>query len=154
MAKAKITVVTEVGTFTRTTARTYTHLVAVGPTKFEHLEAVRLAKIASSRKEAARYRQVIATGRDTTDRPGSDFDRSFTAKSLADGSFAKWAADLEAAADQLEAQGPITEDGGGWTVAGWSGRLDLAVAVAKAQKDVYRGVAIFDVATGAKVGGR
>lgn len=29
MAKTKLTVVTPVGTFTRTTARTYTHLVAV-----------------------------------------------------------------------------------------------------------------------------
>jgi hypothetical protein len=35
--KAKLTVVTPVGTFTRTTARTYTHIVVAGPYKAEWL---------------------------------------------------------------------------------------------------------------------
>jgi hypothetical protein len=148
----KLKVSSPLGTFTRTTVRTYTHLVVVRGKKHETLEAQRLRGIASWKKEAAKYREVIAAGFDRTDRNNGGFDQKFTAEKLADGSYAKWATECETSARELEARGPITEDGDNdaWAFIGWCGRLDLAQKL-YAQQDDWRHVAIVSVADGSVV---
>jgi len=150
--KTTLTVDSTHGTFTRQTARTYTHLVAVKGERAELLESERVRWIASRRREVARYRAILATGIDKDWRPagtiGGNWDRECTAAFLADGSFTKWISEGETALAALEARGPITADAGTeWVAAGWCGRLDLAVKLA-AQQDRYRHVAIIEVATG------
>ena len=155
MPQKKLTVDTAYGTFSRRTARTYTHLVVVGPIRFEVLEARRLADIRHRSKEAARYRLVVATGQDPTNRPagtiGGDWDRECSAKYLADGSYLKWAEEAEAHVRQLTDAGPFLKDEGSPRVAGWCGRLDLARKLAAQQTRSFRFVAIIEVATGTEV---
>lgn len=153
----KLNVVTPLGTFTRSTVRTYTHLVVVKGFRAERREASRVTEIANLRKEVAKYRRTVETGVDPTDDRVQS--RDFTARSLANGSYAKWILDTDASIAKLEAQGPITEDGdtfcGGtpsWNVLGWCGRLDLAGKLAASKEaDRYRHVAVVEVATGAVV---
>jgi hypothetical protein len=160
MAKAKLEVGTELGTFTRTTGRTYTHLVAVSGFRAELLEADRLGGIVAERKQAAKYRRIVATGRNPEDR--LPVHQELTATWIADGSLLKWAEEAEARAAKLEARGPITVDGAsGWLqddapvvphVLGWCGRLDLARKLASSNEAArYRTVRIFEVATGMEV---
>lgn len=165
MAKDKLTVTTEFGTFTRTTARTYTHLVIVQGYKAERIEANRLACIADTTKTLAKYRKTLATGIDPDWRPagtvGGDHDRRCTAQFIAEGRYAEWIADAERALARLLFMAPITQDRNSWTlddanltatptfkVSGWCGRLDLAQKLAGKERDTYRLVAIIDVATG------
>lgn len=138
----KLTVTTEVGTFTRTTDRTYTHLVVAAGRKHEILEQNRLAEIEHSRKMAKLYAQGLGSDR-----------RPIHPRYIEDGSRDRWVNEYEAAADRLEAQGPITEDQGtDFGVLGWAGRLDLAVNVANStMARRYRDVRIYDVATGQRV---
>ncbi len=161
----KLTVTTEFGTFTRSTVRTYTHLVIVQGYKAERIEANRLATIASTRRELKKYQQTVATGIDPDWRPagtiGGDWDRKFTAEGLADGRFVGYIQHAEAEVARLEAIGPVTQDRDNWSLseanltgtptfkaAGWCGRLDLARKLAGKERDSYRLVAIIDVATG------
>lgn len=159
MAKTTtLKVTTPFGTFTRQTARTYTHFVVVCGFKAEALEAIRLAEIQMERTNAAKYRRILADGCDVRER--SEWHRQNTLKNIADGSLAKWADQAEARAARLEAKGPITQDRDSWGltdanlastptfgVAGWCGRLDLARKLAEKQGS-YRTVAIIEVATG------
>lgn len=167
MAKPKLTVTTEWGTFTRSTARTYTHLVIVKGYRAERIEAGRLANIADAKKRLAQYRQVVATGQCQDARPGraGDFDRECTAKFLAEGRYAGWIQDAEQEIIRLEAVGPITEDRADWGldaatlakvptwgVLGWCGRIDLARKLATTQQAAaYRNVQIIDITTGKAV---
>lgn len=163
MAKPTLNVTTDFGTFTRQTARTYTHLVICCGFRAELREAFRVAEIASQKKEAARYRRIIAAGADVTDK--TPFNRQCTAQFLAEGKFQTWAESSEQRVAQLEAMGPITADGNdgwslseaapavlAWGVAGWCGRLDLATKLADKQRKTWRQVVVIDVATGATVG--
>lgn len=161
MAKPTLKVTTEFGTFTRQTARTYTHLVIVRGYRAEMREGYRQAEIASQKKEAARYRRVIAAGHDAKDT--TTWQREHTAACLAEGKFLAWAESAERRVAQLEAMGKITADGNdGWTLAeaapvlawglaGWCGRLDLARKLADKEARAWREVVILDVATGATV---
>lgn len=144
----KLTVTTEVGTFTRSTARTYTHLILVKDVRHEALEAGRLDFISSRKATAKGYRQTLATGTSKDD--SCQFHRDFTAKTIADGSLAKWADEYEREAAEREAAGPVTADQvTDWEAWGWSGRLDLAVKEATtARLGRRRQVRIYDVATG------
>jgi hypothetical protein len=154
MAKTKLEVKTEHGTFTRTTARTYTHLVIAKGYRAEKIEASRLFEITEARKDATRYRKVIAQGHDP------QFPNS--AEWLAEGKYAQWAEEADQRAARLEAVGPITADLDNWGlhdanlastptwgVLGWCGRLDLARKLADTDgASRYRTVHIIDVATG------
>lgn len=161
MAKPTLKVTTEFGTFTRQTARTYTHLVIVRGYRAEMREGYRQAEIAAQKKEAARYRRVIAAGHDVKDT--TPWQRENTQQFLAEGKFQAWAESAEKRVAQLEAMGAITADGNdGWTLheaapklvwalAGWCGRLDLAHKLADKERRTWREVVILDVATGATV---
>jgi hypothetical protein len=168
MAKKTALVVTSpLGTFTRSTARTYTYLVVVKGYPAERLEASRLAQIAAAQGRLALYLRTVATGQCQDARPGTagDWDRECTARHLADGSFQQWIAENRAEIARLTARGPITQDAEGWSlsdenlastpawdVAGWCGRFDLAAKLAATPTlQAYREVAIVDVATGAVV---
>jgi hypothetical protein len=112
--KTKLTVKTDVGTFTRTTARTYTHVVVAKGVRHELLEAERLAALASARKLVAEYAAVVAGLRAPLGGLGRD-------------RYTDYLASEEARLAKLEATGPITEDHGTkWVVLGWCGRPDLA----------------------------
>jgi len=151
MPQKKLTVVTDVGTFTRQTARTYTHIVVVKDKRHEVLEAQRVAEMASCRKYAASYRETVRTGVSKDDR--TDWHREHTTARIADGSFAKWIEQYDAEAAALEARGPVTADGETpWEVLSWCGRLDLArKEYASKSASYYRHVRIYDVATGQQV---
>jgi hypothetical protein len=150
MAK-KLIVTTDVGMFARSTARTYTHIVVVKDVRHECLEAHRLVELAECRKQATRYREILATGVDKQDR--HDWDRKNTTRWIADGSLLKWATEYEASITKLEALGPITEDKATvWSDHSWCGRLDLARKVyASADMQRFRFVRIYDIATGQEV---
>lgn len=151
MAKTKLTVKTDIGTFTRSTARSYEALVVAKGERSEQLEAERIAGIKHAQAEAARYRRILETGQpDRVRDHARAFDLECHATYMADGSYAKWAEQEAATAARLEAQGTITEDAGDWFCAGWSGRLDLAVKEASSSRLTrYRSVRIYEVATGA-----
>ena len=152
MAKTKLTVTSDLGTFTRTTARTYQYLVVRKGLKAAVLEANRRETLRSKTRELAKYRQELATGIGTDWRPagtaGGEWDRKMTALFIGDGSYVKWIAQLEygAASDKLNT--PITEDeAGDYEVVGWNGRFDLAKTVFNQQGN-YRHAAIIDAETG------
>jgi hypothetical protein len=156
--KTTLTVTTAIGTFTRTTARTYTHIVLVAGYKHEVAEARRQEDLKSQLAQAAKYRRILAGEKNIdirTDHPVSEaFDRECQAQYLADGSYAKWAEKCEEAAALIIAGGPITQDGGpnSFGIIGWCGRIDLARKLANGDiARTYRTVKIFDVATGQEV---
>lgn len=154
MAKPTLKVITEFGTFTRQTARKYTHLVIVKGHKAERLEARRLEAIANGKARISKYRRTIETGECQDARPGKagEWDRKCTADFLASGEMAQFLAGEEARVAELEAQGVITEDQGQtWTVLGWCGRLQLARNLANSsQASLFRHVEIIDVAAAAE----
>jgi len=146
MAKTtQLTVKTDVGTFTRKTVRTYSHIVVVQGERKEVLERRRLADIATDRKNAARYDRIAAEGFDPTDRHPSHV--ASTARMIADGSLVKWAQEARDRADALDAAGPITaDDSAPAGVLGWTGRLDLALKLAGTEQALnYRHVRIYAV---------
>lgn len=164
MATPTLTVTTDFGTFTRQTARTYTHIVIVRGYRAEHIEANRLATIAGAKKAVAKYQRTIDTGVDPDTRQGAsgDWDRKMTTQYLAEGRYQGWIADEQQSIARLEAIGPITQDLESWStdernltstptwaVFGWCGRLDLARNLAATKQATrYREVHIIDVATG------
>lgn len=153
MKKATLTVTTDLGTFTRTTARTYTHLVIVKGYRADRIEAHRVATIAHNLKLAKQYRK----GLDGSGRPCSSVNQE---------QLNIWADEYQQSALVLEAMAPITDDKASWGldevnltsvptwgVIGWCGRLDLARKLAAGKEGVerFRDVRIIDVATGAVV---
>jgi hypothetical protein len=153
MAKQKLTVKTDVGTFTRSTDRVYAYIVVAKGERSEKLEAERLSAIKHAKEQAARYRRILASGQpDDVRAHARDFDLKCHAEFMADGSYAKWAEQHEATAAELEAQSPITEDAGDWFCASWNGRLDLAIKEASSSRlERYRHVRIYDVDSDALV---
>lgn len=160
----RLTVQTEVGTFTRETARTYTHLVVARGYRAEVVEARRLETIASERKLADGYRNVVALGHDPSDR--TEFSRQCTAENLANGDYLRWIAAAEATVARLEAHGSVVRDLDGWDltvenlaseattwrVVGWCGRRDLAdKLVASRDCQILVDVRVFAVADGSRV---
>jgi hypothetical protein len=162
MAKPTLTVTSAFGTFTRSTARPYAFLVIGKGYRAEKIEATRLKRITELKSDVDRYRAVIETGVDPTNR--SLFDREFTARSLANGSYSKWLADASAELDRLKALPPVTEDKASWPLEdtnlssaptwvalGWSSRLDLARKLEATEGANYRYVLVLDVTTGEAV---
>lgn len=151
MAKTtKLTVKTDVGTFTRTTARTYTHLVVAKGVRHEILEAERLTKLQSLTNERARYAATILSGIDPQ-------HPEHVADWLAAGLYAKWVAGLNERIAAIAT--PITEDRGtSWDVLGWCGRPDLAFRKATEKGRVHyydsasrhREVRVYAVADGSR----
>lgn len=136
MANPKLTVTTPEGTFTRRTARNYTHLVVAGPTRHEVAEAERLANLDHYSLMARRYARL--KGSDGKPLEARWLDRA-----------AEWAGSEAKAAAHQANMGPITTDQGTWGVLSWNSRLDLARA--EATRDTasrYREVRIYEVATG------
>jgi hypothetical protein len=149
MAKQKLTVTTDAGTFTRTTARTYTHIVVAKGLRSEVLEARRLRDLAQARKEAREYQDTHDNGTLYNARPagtiGGDWDRECNAKFRAEGRYAEWAQNARDRVASHEARGPITADEGDtFGILGWAGRADLAakVAVTENARD-YRDVRVY-----------
>lgn len=134
-----LTVTTDVGTFTRRTARTYTHIVLVKDVRAEVLAADRFQELTSTHRELNAYR--AGTGTD---------GRPLDPKWIESGKVAGWITDLEAKLAQLEAQGNITQDQPtDWTVYAWCGRRDLADKQFETEQLArYRHVRLYDVATG------
>lgn len=153
MAKQKLTVKTDVGTFTRSTDRTYAYIVVAKGERAEKLEAERLAGIAHAKEQADRYSRILASGQpDDIREHARDFDMKMHAQFMADGSYAKWAEQEAATAARLEAQGAITEDAGDWFCHSWCGRLDLAIKEASSSRlERFRHVRIYDVDSDALV---
>lgn len=151
MAKQKLVVKTDVGTFTRTTARTYSNIVVTNAYRAEWLEGQRVACLADTRALVARYKKTLQTGVGHDDR--NEFHRQFTARCIADGSYVKWLAEKEAQLVRLEDQGKIVEDQDTpWEVLGWTGRLDLARKLAStSDAAIFRTVRIYDTTTGLEV---
>jgi hypothetical protein len=149
----KLTVKTDVGTFTRKTARTYTHIVVVKDVRHECLEAERQRELTTYRETVREYRETVATG--ASKRDPTPWHREQTATFLADGSYAKWIADYDAMIADLDARGVIADDRRTpWEVTGWCGRLDLARKLyASSDLQRRRHVRIYDVATGQQVRG-
>lgn len=151
MATSKITVTTDVGTFTRQTARTYTHIVVVKGYRAEVLEARRQRDLAYYRREIASYQQIIDT--DGRSARGIGWEPRVVAECLATGKYQGWIDGFKREIQKLEAMGPITADQGDtWLVHGWCGRLQLAVNQTRTEQVTsYREVRIYEVATGKRV---
>jgi len=165
MAKAKLTVTTPVGTFTRQTARTYTHVVIVDGVRSELLEANRLASIESLKRDIVKYERAIADNgaadlaeerarvlrNGMTPERADEWVASIAYIHAADEQ-SKYRASAVARLAELEARGPIVEDEVKVGDLGWCGRLDLARKLATStQANRYRTVRIFEVATGKEV---
>lgn len=154
MATPKIVVTTDVGTFSRKTARTYTHIVVVKGERFEVLEAYRLSVIKELQKTIKGYEADLVDGgagrrekeRNQSIRAGVTPGR---AADIFDFYTAEWiqthltSSRVELA--KLQAAGEVTEDRGTWFVFGWCGRKDLAVKLA-GTADRFRCVRIYNVA--------
>jgi hypothetical protein len=147
MAKTKLTVTTDAGTFTRTTARTYAFIVVLKGERHELLEAERKRGIAHALKNAARYAATQTSGIDPDDsKPGvSQWSKDLHAEWVAKGQYGEWAANSRDEAAELEARGPVTADAGDtFGILGWCGRLDLAVKLAATDvASRYREVRIY-----------
>lgn len=144
--KTTLTVITPDGTFTRTTTRTYTHLVVVGPVMAHVLESQRQHSLSSAQSLLAKYERTVATGWCQDARPGVGgmWDRECCAAHLADGSYLRWIDDCKQRIADMTAQGTITDDCGPVHEVGWCGRLDLAQTLAKQHVGYYRWVRIYD----------
>lgn len=140
MAKTtKLTVATNVGTFTRQTARAYTHIVVVGG----HTEAYARRQVAFQRvgiKSGIDHRVAQLAGKQPA------FGRT---REQLEADIAADRAEL-AAFDEAERMRAYTDQPFG--VLGWCGRLDLAHALATSKHALtYASVRIFEVATGQAV---
>jgi len=160
MAK-KLVVKTDVGTFTRSTDRTYTHLVVVKGYRLERLEAARLAEIQTLSKERAKYEAALEGRIDVRNHPvAKAWDIECHERNLRDGDYPKWIASCTERINALKAAGPVTKDGNDWSdfnprykghgtepvwaVLGWNGRLDLALKLADSkQADAFRDVRVY-----------
>jgi hypothetical protein len=138
--KQTLTVTTDAGTFTRTTARTYSHIVVVANERHEALEARRVSNNAHIRRALKQYLEIVRTGINPEDR--TEWSRGNTAKRIADGSYANWISELQ---QKLAESTPITADvATDLSVLGWCGRLDLAVKLAAGEEGRrYRDVRIY-----------
>lgn len=132
-----LTVTTDVGTFSRETARPYTHVVVISQRRAEVLEARRREDLASTRREVDAYRRGVDTQGNSLQQRWFD-----------QGKVAEWIADLDARVARLEAQGPITTDEPlTWGTSNWASRRDLADEYAAALTE-FRHVRVYEVATG------
>lgn len=158
MAKSKLTVKTDVGTFTRQTDRTYTHIVVVEGVPAKTAERDRLRMIEWAQDSVDYLAGEIAKGethrRDYRGQPYGE-------------PYAEELEDRRRVLAERQALPVITADvRTEWAVIGWAGRLDLARKVAdsavtptKAKRSRTGYVApaqhvharIYDVATGLQV---
>ena len=147
MAKtAKINVATEVGTFTRETARTYTHIVVAGGRrrKAHVVERHYLYELKQARENLAYVEAQLAGTR--------ELNRWETREDV-EGHCER----LKAQVAQLEAPGALEalKAGAalaGFWVLGWCGRLDLALKLASSSEaQHYQDVRVYAVADGARV---
>ncbi len=148
MPKTKYTVVTDLGTFTRQTHRTYSHIVVVKDYTKEHCEGVRRDCIKSLLKDIVEY-----------ERDEKDGGAAYRAKHNGTGAYAgvcdfynaEWIAKhLASAREQLvkhTAKGPVTKDVENEAgPLGWCGSLTLARKLASgSMARVHRTVRIYAV---------
>jgi hypothetical protein len=145
--KQTLVVKTEVGTFTRTTARTYNFIIVAKGIKHERLEARRLAEIKQVEKHLAECEHALATGEPGMELRKDPVARAFDLKChqgwLQDKQYERWVASAKQDLRSLKLQGPITQDKGTWACHAWSSRIDLARKVADQLAPTYRDVRIF-----------
>lgn len=145
MAKTtKITVTTEVGTFTRETARTYTHIVVAGGRKAHVVEGYYMRNLATAREGLA-YTEAQMAGTRQINRWETREDVKASCERLK-----AQVAQLEApgALEALKAEAVLA----GFWVLGWCGRLDLASKLASSREaQYYQDVRVYAVADGARV---
>lgn len=156
---AKLTATTPFGTFSRKTARAYTHVVIAEGVLASALQKNYDASAASFRQNIARYEQTLANYRAGVDprkcdshcRPagteGGEWDRTCTARYLANGNYEKWLQDSKDGLVKLFTRGRPTCNAPGTTLIGWCGRKDLAekLASSTAAHGYYYGVHIYPV---------
>jgi hypothetical protein len=145
--KQNLTVVTDFGTFTRTTARDYAFVVACRGRKHETIEREYANNRASQTDNVAYLRRKLAgTERIYDWETRAEVEQSLAASEawLAGGGELARQADIAAADAALLA--PFGEK-----ACTWSSRLDLARKQAAKDREWYRDVRIFDVATGQEV---
>lgn len=149
MAKHKLTVTTEHGTFTRTTARTYAFLVAARGRRVDEINHRRERERIYLTKELAKYRAVVESGIVPANfRSSSTLDdyRRYAANTAVEIEHLDAKYDREIVEAEAAAGAPFAAGG-----ASWSSRFDLARREADKLRTFYRDVRIFDVATGAEV---
>lgn len=140
MAKIKLTVTTEVGTFTRTTARTYEYIVVSKGLKESYLRARGEESLAYNRKLETRY-QAVVDGK-TTQYDG----RPIAAWQMPEfpGYLAGVQDEIRTHAERL-AKDIADNQAHAFFVQGWAGRLDLARKVAD-KLSIYMDVRIYSLA--------
>lgn len=148
-SKQQLTVTTQFGTFTRSTARKYQFLVISCGEGEAGIRTYYAKQLADAKKGAARYAKAAEFA---TANPGRPFE-GFTFPAA---DWQQWANNCEQAAAENEgkmfaalAANAARITGQKYIVQGWSGSLQLARMVAnKALKNNYLNVRIIEVATG------
>ena len=137
----KLTVTTEVGTFSRRTERPYQFII-VGSDKAESREAHRQSRLDYQVYRRDRLRTILAAGQNPQDR--YDWAVKSTAQNIADGSYVRELAEAEAKIAAIEAEGAITVDSG-FGLLGWSAALHNARGAQRAaqKRGYYREVRIY-----------
>lgn len=152
MAK-KLTATTPVGTFTRKTDRTYTHVVVAEGVLASALARTWDTTIANETRFAADYAEAIArgdAGLQVCKHPRTQataWDIKCAEQSYADGSYTRWLADSREHVAKLLADGRPTKNVPGVVLLGWCGRPDLASKLAsrEAGGGYYYGVRVYPV---------
>jgi len=145
MKKSTYTTQIDGQTFTRTTARTYTHIVLVTGTLDASIERA-LASVVYDRKNNRAYHQGIAnaTAGELAQYGGTqaqvDHSIAWIAKTDAEAMDAAMTKTIEAWYEQNRSQGLPTTQSRRWFEVGYAGRADLAAKMAN--KPGHRAVAL------------
>jgi hypothetical protein len=145
--KTTLTVVTAVGTLTRTTARPYAYVVTARGRRLDVIERQRVEGHAHYVRKIREYTEVVEGKRAPMSLLNvEEYRTDFLPKAIATkaGLDAVAAAEVAASADALTQ--PVTSGE-------WSSRLDLALKAARKLQDWFQDVRVFEVATGKQVAG-
>lgn len=147
--KQTLTVTTEFGTFTRTTARTYTHVV-IASGRSDTAICARLTWDLKLAKQNRRYYQGMLDG---TEARANCYSHGVL---MTDDMLKARVAELQAEIEAIEAGTKLDAEIAKSAAAtfgdlGWCGRLDLARKLAAPNVTEFRKVLIIDVATGKAV---
>lgn len=146
MAKTKLSVKSDLGTFTRTTDRPYAFIVATRETA-AWLEEQRAQRVAYATDSVKYHTELLATA-ERREEHGHVW--LFQAGKAYSSSTVEGAErDLRRAQDVVDnRQQPIVDDAQAWGAFQWSSRLDLARKTANGINRAHYYVAVVDVATG------